>query len=47
MGFSSAHEGGAQFLLADGAVRFLSENIDMTLYRNLSCLQDGNVIGEF
>lgn len=45
--FSSPHVGGAHFLLADGAVRFLSENIDLALYRDLSSVDGGEVIGEF
>ncbi|QDU37071.1 Type II secretion system protein G precursor [Maioricimonas rarisocia] len=46
--FGSSHVGGAHFLMGDGAVRFISENID---YRNvfvwLNRIKDGNVIGEF
>ena len=45
--FSSKHEGGAHFLLGDGAVRFLSENIHYNTFRYLGTIQDGNVIGEF
>ncbi|MEZ6125738.1 MAG: DUF1559 domain-containing protein [Planctomycetaceae bacterium] len=45
--FSSQHEGGVQFLLCDGAVRFISENIDYGVFRNLGERADGNVIGEF
>jgi prepilin-type N-terminal cleavage/methylation domain-containing protein/prepilin-type processing-associated H-X9-DG protein len=45
--FRSFHTGGASFLFCDGSVRFLNENIDMTTYRNLSCMQDGEVVGEF
>ena len=56
--FSSRHEGGVQFLLCDGAVRFISENIDSRMndpadsstwgtYQYLGVRNDGNVIGEF
>jgi prepilin-type N-terminal cleavage/methylation domain-containing protein/prepilin-type processing-associated H-X9-DG protein len=35
-GFRSYHSGGAQFLYVDGAVKFVTENIDEKLYRALS-----------
>jgi len=46
-GFKSTHEGGAHFLLCDGAVRFLSENISYDLYQRLGDRRDGNVVGDF
>ncbi len=45
--FGSHHKGGAQFVLGDGAVRFISENIDGKLTNNLAAREDGNTIGEF
>lgn len=45
--FSSSHTGGAYFLLADGAVRFLSENIDGDLYVSLGSISGKETIGEF
>lgn len=44
---SSAHAGGAQFVMADGAVKFLSENIDKNLYAYLNFVADGQPVGEF
>jgi prepilin-type N-terminal cleavage/methylation domain-containing protein len=46
--FRSDHDGGVQFLLADGSVHFINENIDIMLFRRLGCLADGvpAVIGE-
>ena len=44
---SSPHEGGVHILMGDGAVRFLSENVDTNTYLWLNDENDGNVIGEF
>ena len=45
--FSSMHPGGAHFLLGDGAVRFIGENIDVTTYEHLGSKADGTVISNF
>jgi prepilin-type N-terminal cleavage/methylation domain-containing protein len=47
VGFGSSHTGGMQAVLGDGTVRFLSENIDSTIYENLSRKSDGKTLGEF
>ena len=46
-GFRSRHTGGAQFLLGDGSVRFISENIDHETYNRVGGKSDGEVVGEF
>lgn len=47
-GFRSRHVGGAHFLLVDGTVRFLSENIDHAgTYQRLGGRADGKVVGDF
>ena len=46
-GFKSDHTGGAQFVLCDGSVRFISENIDYGTYQALGSRRDGRVIGDF
>jgi prepilin-type N-terminal cleavage/methylation domain-containing protein/prepilin-type processing-associated H-X9-DG protein len=46
-GFRSRHTGGAHFLLMDGSVRFISENIDYLNYNRLGDRRDGGVLGEF
>lgn len=50
-GFKSDHSGGAQFVLGDGSVQFLSENIDYLTYQQLGSRNDGeslatNAIGQ-
>lgn len=46
-GFHCFHEGGAQFLMGDGAVRFISENIDNYTFGGIITRQGGEVVGEF
>lgn len=43
----SKHVGGVHVLLGDGAVRFASENIDLSIWQNLGNYADGNVLGEW
>ncbi|MBS0206833.1 MAG: DUF1559 domain-containing protein [Planctomycetes bacterium] len=54
VGFSSLHIGGTHFLMGDGAVRFVSENVATgsagaggSTYQNLATINDGTVVGEF
>jgi prepilin-type N-terminal cleavage/methylation domain len=42
--FRSQHKGGAQFLMADGSVHFLSENINFDLYQDLSTRDGGETV---
>ncbi len=46
-GARSMHTGGVQAVLCDGAVKFVSENLDISIWRNLGDRADGNTIGEF
>lgn len=39
--FASEHSGGGQFLMGDGAVRFVNENVDINVYRGLATISGG------
>ncbi len=46
-GFMSRHIGGGHFAMADGSVRFVSENIDVFTYWSLATVQGNEIVGEF
>ncbi len=46
-GFKSRHPSGAHFTLADGSVRFISENIDYRNYQRLGDRADGEPLDTF
>jgi prepilin-type N-terminal cleavage/methylation domain-containing protein/prepilin-type processing-associated H-X9-DG protein len=43
----SRHPGGVNTLLADGSVRFISNNILLATWQNLGYMNDGNIPGDF
>jgi prepilin-type N-terminal cleavage/methylation domain-containing protein len=43
----STHVGGLHLVMGDGAVRFVSENVDTSVRVNLGYIADGNILGEF
>lgn len=43
----SRHVGGVQVVLGDGAVRFVSDSVNLSTWRDLSTIYDGRPIGEF
>lgn len=42
-GYHSLHSGGAQFVMADGSVRFISESVDMRSYNAMGSRAGGDV----
>jgi prepilin-type processing-associated H-X9-DG protein len=44
LGFTSDHSTGGNFAFADGSVRFISNEVDLTSYRAMGSMQDGQVV---
>jgi prepilin-type N-terminal cleavage/methylation domain-containing protein len=47
IGYNSWHPGGAHFLTGDGAVRFITENVDINTYMSILRRTDGATVGAF
>jgi len=45
-GFASLHQSGANFLFGDGSVRYISEMIDLQVYRQLGHRNDGQLLND-
>lgn len=43
----SNHTGGVHCLMADGGIRFASNNIDQTVFQNLGSRNGGEIVGDF
>lgn len=43
----SFHTGGSQLVLGDGSVRFVSENIDIRVWRSVGSINGGETVGEW
>ncbi|MDA1214711.1 MAG: DUF1559 domain-containing protein [Planctomycetota bacterium] len=46
-GFGSYHEGGAQFVMADGSVRFISESVSAVAFGAAGTISGNEIAGEF
>lgn len=44
---SSRHTGGVHVLLADGSTRFVSQNINLTVWRSVGTRNGGEVVGDY
>jgi len=45
--FGSPHRGGAHFVMCDGAVRFISNQVDPATFKALGTPRGGDMVGEF
>ena len=46
-GVAAPHEGVAQFVFMDGSVHTISDDIDLNVYRSLSSIRGGEIIGDY